>query len=163
MVAETARVRLEHMMDALKGKLGPWWKMAKEPFVQILASFGVLLSGVVGSVAMLVTGVFGVFDQGLGVIGLGGLRRKIFNRLGFNKVTDRIDKTLSGIGLGGIIGDGDQKQTSGLEPIKQELGVGTGDAQGQSTGVAGTLSSLNPLDSGDDGATKRKSSGKKQS
>lgn len=162
MVAETARIRLQLMLEAIKGKLAPWWKAVKNPFVQILASVGVLLSGTIGSLGMLATGVFGVIDEGLGLIGLGGVRRKIFDSLGLKKATDRIDQSLSGVGLGGIITDGDQNRDSGLEPIKQELGMG---AKRDGTGVAGTMSSLNPLSSssGKSKTAKRKSAGKKQS
>lgn len=162
MIAETARIRLQHMLEALRGKLAPWWKAAKEPVVQVLASFGILLSGVVGSVAMLVTGVVGVVDKALGVVGLGGLRKKILDGTGLGKVTDGIDKTLSGAGLGGIVGGGDGKEQGpnggGMEAILQEFGVGS--SEKTKGGALGGLSDLNPLGTGQ-GTTRKRTTGKK--
>lgn len=142
MLAETARLRFQHMMEALRSKLAPWWKAVKNPFVQILASVGVLLSGVVGSLGMLVTGVVGVVDKGLGVVGLGGIRRKIFDIAGLGKVTSHMDKALSGVGLGGIIGqDESDKQGDGgggLDQIKESVGLDSSGPDKNETQLAGS-------------------------
>lgn len=110
------RVRLHRLARTLRSKLRPWWKVIKEPLVQIAASVGVLLSGVVmslgASVGLLVTGLFGVVDRALGVVGLGGLREKAFRSLGLYKAVDRVEGVLSTLGLGGVLAD-DNEDTVG--------------------------------------------------
>lgn len=110
--AETVRIRLNHIIQALKKRLTPWWTAIREPVVQIAASVGVLLSGVVASVGLLVVGVFGVVDRTFAIVGLGGMRRKLFRSLGLYQVATGLDKVLAP--LGGLF----QEQPTAQEPTQ---------------------------------------------
>jgi hypothetical protein len=105
--------QLHRLAKTLRSKLRPWWKAIKDPFVQIAASVGVLLSGVVvslgASVGLLATGLFGVVDRALGVVGLGGMREKAFRSLGLYKVIDGVEGVFSTLGLGGVFADDDEE------------------------------------------------------
>jgi len=71
-------------MPHAKKKLNPLWYLLSEPLGQILAAVGLLLSGVLGLVGKLLSG-----------LGLGGLVNGLLGGLG-------IDKLLDGIGLGSV-------------------------------------------------------------
>ncbi|GMK54948.1 hypothetical protein CspeluHIS016_0200040 [Cutaneotrichosporon spelunceum] len=111
--AEMFKLQLRHLAKALMSKLRPWWNAIKEPFVQIAASVVVLLSGVVvslgASVGLLATGLFGLVDRALGVVGLGGMREKAFRSLGLYKVVDGVEGVFSTLGLGGVFADGNEE------------------------------------------------------
>jgi len=79
---ENAKRKLEDMPHAKK-ELNPLWGLLNEPLFQILAAVGLLLSGVLGLVGKLLSG-----------LGLGGLLDGLLGTLGLNRV-------LEGFGLGG--------------------------------------------------------------
>jgi len=151
--AENAKIRLSDMIQALHGKIAPWFKAAKEPVVQIAASLGVLLSGVLGSVGLLLTGVFGVVDRLFDVVGLGGMRRRLMRALGWDRMIDTlgVDKVLAGLGLPALLGDSppppprDGKKTDGGSdkiglPIVGDLGLGGGGGRSSETAGDGESS-----------------------
>lgn len=87
-VAETinkAKAKIADMPHAKK-QLNPLWALLAEPLGQILAAVGLLLSGVLGLVGKLLSG-----------LGLGGLVDGLLGGLGLKQI-------LGGLGLGGIVG-----------------------------------------------------------
>ncbi|KAM7222700.1 Protein of unknown function (DUF3659) domain containing protein [Rhypophila decipiens] len=99
---ENAKKKLEDMPHAKK-ELSPLWGLLNEPLFQILAAVGLLLSGVLGLVGRLLSG-----------LGLGGLLDGLLGTLGINRVLDALGvgsitggKKKSGGGLlGGVLGGG---------------------------------------------------------
>ncbi|KAM7201651.1 Protein of unknown function (DUF3659) domain containing protein [Rhypophila sp. PSN 637] len=99
---ENAKKKLEDMPHAKK-ELNPLWGLLNEPLFQILAAVGLLLSGVLGLVGRLLSG-----------LGLGGLLDGLLGTLGINRVLDALGvgsitggKKKSGGGLlGGVLGGG---------------------------------------------------------
>ena len=87
---DDAKKKLNDMPHAKK-KLNPLWGLMTQPLFQILAAVGLLLTGVLGLVGQLLSG-----------LGLGGLVNGLFGGLG-------IDKLLGGLGIGGLTG-GDKKK-----------------------------------------------------
>jgi hypothetical protein len=86
-VAETinkAKAKIADMPHAKK-ELNPLWGLLAEPLGQILAAVGLLLSGVLGLVGRLLSG-----------LGLGGLLDGLLGGLGIKKV-------LQGLGLGSVV------------------------------------------------------------
>jgi hypothetical protein len=82
---ENAKKKLEDMPHAKK-ELNPLWGLLNEPLFQILAAVGLLLSGVLGLVGRLLSG-----------LGLGGLLDGLLGTLGINRV-------LEGLGVGSLTG-----------------------------------------------------------
>lgn len=91
---ENAKKKLEGMPHAKK-ELNPLWGLLNEPLFQILAAVGLLLSGVLGLVGRLLSG-----------LGLGGLLDGLLGTLGINRV-------LEGLGVGSITGDKKGKSGGG--------------------------------------------------
>lgn len=73
-------------MPHAKKELNPLWGLLAEPLGQILAAVGLLLSGVLGLVGRLLSG-----------LGLGGILDGLLGSLG-------LDRVLKGLGLGGVVG-----------------------------------------------------------
>lgn len=90
---ENAKRKLEDMPHAKK-ELNPLWGLLNEPLFQILAAVGLLLSGVLGLVGRLLSG-----------LGLGGLLDGLLGTLGINRV-------LEGLGVGSLTG-GKKKKSGG--------------------------------------------------
>lgn len=88
---DNGKKRISDMPHAKK-KLNPLWGLLSEPLFQIIAAVGLLLSGVLGLVGRLLSG-----------LGLGGLVNGLLGGLG-------IDKILSGLGVGDLLGGGDKKK-----------------------------------------------------
>lgn len=87
--------------------LSPIWAYVKNPFLQILAAVGLLLSGVLvllGGILNSVLGLFGIILNGLG---LGGLVKN-FPGLG-------VDKILENLVIGKLIGK--KKETSSASTL----------------------------------------------
>lgn len=78
---ENAKRKIDGMPHAKK-ELNPLWGLLTKPLGQILAAVGLLLSGVLGLVGQLLSG-----------LGLGGLLDGLLGGLG-------LDKILDGLGLG---------------------------------------------------------------
>ncbi|RAL67384.1 hypothetical protein DID88_008140 [Monilinia fructigena] len=72
-------------MPHTKKELNPLWSLLSEPLAQILAAVGLLLSGVLGLVGKLLSG-----------LGLGGLLDNLLGGLGLKNL-------LSGLGLGSVV------------------------------------------------------------
>jgi hypothetical protein len=73
-------------MPHAKKQLSPLWGLLAEPLGQILAAVGLLLSGVLGLVGRLLSG-----------LGLGNIVDGLLGSLGINKILD-------GLGLGSVVG-----------------------------------------------------------
>lgn len=82
---EGAKRKLEDMPHAKK-ELSPLWGLLGEPLFQIIAAVGLLLSGVLGIVGRLLSG-----------LGLGGIVDGLLGTLGLNRLLD-------GLGLGSVVG-----------------------------------------------------------
>ncbi|KAM0246883.1 hypothetical protein ACHAQJ_010064 [Trichoderma viride] len=82
---DNAKSKIEGMPHAKK-ELNPLWGLLSEPLFQIIAAVGLLLTGVLGLVGKLLSG-----------LGLGGLVDNLLGGLGLNKLLD-------GLGLGSITG-----------------------------------------------------------
>ncbi|TGO19754.1 hypothetical protein BPAE_0331g00050 [Botrytis paeoniae] len=84
---ENAKRKIEGMPHAKK-EINPLWNLLSEPLAQILAAVGLLLSGVLGLVGKLLSGLGlgGLLDNLLGGLGLKGL----LNGLGLGMVVDSI-------------------------------------------------------------------------
>ncbi|KUI55914.1 hypothetical protein VP1G_03283 [Cytospora mali] len=82
---EGAKRKLEDMPHAKK-ELNPLWGLLGEPLFQIIAAVGLLLSGVLGIVGRLLSG-----------LGLGGIVDGLLGTLGLNRLLD-------GLGLGSVVG-----------------------------------------------------------
>jgi len=80
-----AKKKIENMPKAKK-ELNPLWGLLSEPLAQILAAVGLLLSGVLGLVGKLLSG-----------LGLGGLVDNLLGGLGLKNVLDNL-------GLGSLTG-----------------------------------------------------------
>ncbi|KAK7734268.1 hypothetical protein SLS53_007917 [Cytospora paraplurivora] len=80
-----AKRKLEDLPHAKK-ELNPLWGLLGEPLFQIIAAVGLLLSGVLGIVGRLLSG-----------LGLGGIVDGLLGTLGLNRLLD-------GLGLGSIVG-----------------------------------------------------------
>lgn len=78
---ENGRRRIADMPHAKK-KLNPLWALLSEPLFQIIAAVGLLLSGILGLVNKLLSG-----------LGLGGILQGLLGSLG-------IDNLMSSLGLG---------------------------------------------------------------
>jgi hypothetical protein len=91
---EDSKKKLEDMPHAKK-ELNPLWGLLNEPLFQILAAVGLLLSGVLGLVGRLLSG-----------LGLGGLLDGLLGTLGINRV-------LEGLGVGSITGGNKKKKSGG--------------------------------------------------
>jgi len=101
---ENAKRKLEDMPHAKK-ELNPLWGLLNEPLFQILAAVGLLLSGVLGLVGRLLSG-----------LGLGGLLDGLLGTLGINRV-------LEGLGVGSVTG-GKKKSGGGGGLLGGLLGGG---------------------------------------
>lgn len=152
MASETLRIRLYHLIQALNRKLAPWWRAIKEPVVQIAASVGVLLSGVVASLGLLAMGLFGVVDRIFAVVGLGGMRRKLISRLGLFKVASGVDKVFATLGFSGLrlLGDSGSQEPAelGANSVANELGLRTLTGDTGKNGESGGLPIVGSLTSG---------------
>ncbi|KAI3392796.1 hypothetical protein diail_5187 [Diaporthe ilicicola] len=82
---EGAKRKLEDMPHAQK-ELNPLWGLLGEPLFQIIAAVGLLLTGVLGIVGRLLSG-----------LGLGGVVDGLLGTLGLNRLLD-------GLGLGSVVG-----------------------------------------------------------
>ncbi|KAK2614137.1 hypothetical protein N8I77_000990 [Diaporthe amygdali] len=82
---EGAKRKLEDMPHAKK-ELNPLWGLLGEPLFQIIAAVGLLLTGVLGIVGRLLSG-----------LGLGGVVDGLLGTLGLNRLLD-------GLGLGSVVG-----------------------------------------------------------
>lgn len=84
---EQAKKKIAGMPHAKK-ELNPLWGLLAEPLGQILAAVGLLLSGVLGLVGRLLSGLGlgGLLDNLLGGLGLKG----ILEGLGLGMVTDSL-------------------------------------------------------------------------
>lgn len=91
---ENNKKKLEDMPHAKK-ELNPLWGLLNEPLFQILAAVGLLLSGVLGLVGRLLSG-----------LGLGGLLDGLLGTLGINRV-------LEGLGIGSLTGGKKKKKEGG--------------------------------------------------
>jgi len=80
-----AKRKLEDMPHAKK-ELNPLWGLLGEPLFQIIAAVGLLLTGVLGIVGRLLSG-----------LGLGGIVDGLLGTLGLNRLLD-------GLGLGSVVG-----------------------------------------------------------
>ncbi|KAL7955039.1 hypothetical protein V8C34DRAFT_327685 [Trichoderma compactum] len=80
---DNAKSKIEGMPHAKK-ELNPLWGLLSEPLFQIIAAVGLLLTGVLGLVGKLLSG-----------LGLGGILDNLLGTLGLNRV-------LEGLGLGGV-------------------------------------------------------------
>ncbi|KKO99431.1 hypothetical protein THAR02_08459 [Trichoderma harzianum] len=80
---DNAKSKIEGMPHAKK-ELNPLWGLLSEPLFQIIAAVGLLLTGVLGLVGKLLSG-----------LGLGGILDNLLGTLGLNRVLD-------GLGLGGV-------------------------------------------------------------
>lgn len=80
---ENAKKKINDMPHAKK-ELNPLWGLLSEPLFQIIAAVGLLLTGVLGLVGKLLSG-----------LGLGGIVNGLLGGLG-------IDKLLGGLGLGSV-------------------------------------------------------------
>ncbi|ESZ91441.1 hypothetical protein SBOR_8164 [Sclerotinia borealis F-4128] len=81
---ENAKRKIEGMPHAKK-EINPLWSLLSEPLAQILAAVGLLLSGVLGLVGKLLSG-----------LGLGGLLDNLLGGLGLKNL-------LTGLGLGSVV------------------------------------------------------------
>ncbi|KAF7864465.1 hypothetical protein EAF04_006599 [Stromatinia cepivora] len=84
---ENAKRKIEGMPHAKK-EINPLWSLLSEPLAQILAAVGLLLSGVLGLVGRLLSGLGlgGLLDNLLGGLGL----KNLLNGLGLGMVVDSI-------------------------------------------------------------------------
>jgi hypothetical protein len=89
---DKAKRRLRDMPFAKK-KLNPLWGLLQEPLFQILAAVGLLLSGVLGLVGKLLSG-----------LGLGGLVNNLLGGLGLSDLLGNL-----GLDIGGMLGGGKKK------------------------------------------------------
>ncbi|APA07683.1 hypothetical protein SS1G_00766 [Sclerotinia sclerotiorum 1980 UF-70] len=84
---ENAKRKIEGMPHAKK-EINPLWSLLSEPLAQILAAVGLLLSGVLGIVGKLLSGLGlgGLLDNLLGGLGL----KNLLNGLGLGMVVDSL-------------------------------------------------------------------------
>ncbi|KAJ8068692.1 hypothetical protein OCU04_002391 [Sclerotinia nivalis] len=84
---ENAKRKIEGMPHAKK-EINPLWSLLSEPLAQILAAVGLLLSGVLGLVGKLLSGLGlgGLLDNLLGGLGL----KNLLNGLGLGMVVDSL-------------------------------------------------------------------------
>jgi len=101
---DNAKKKIEGMPHAKK-ELNPLWGLLSEPLFQILAAVGMLLSGVLGLVGQLLSGLGlgGLVDGLLGGLGV----KNILSALGVGSLTDSLTgKNKGGKKKGGLLGLG---------------------------------------------------------